>query len=55
MTLEKANDQLSKKVSNQSLELVFNDGQSEVLQAKQLGVSYNKDNSLNQLMENQLI
>ena len=53
MTLEKANDQLSKKVSNQSLELVFNDGQSEVLQAKQLGVSYNKDNSLNQLMEKQ--
>ena len=53
MTLEKANDQLSKKVSDQSLELVFNDGQSEVLQAKQLGVSYNKDNSLNQLMEKQ--
>ena len=53
MTLQKANDQLSKKVNGQSLTLVFNDGQSEVLQSAQLGVSYNKDNSLNQLMKNQ--
>lgn len=53
MTLQKANDQLSKKVNGQSLKLIFNDGQSEVLQSAQLGVSYNKDNSLNQLMENQ--
>ena len=43
MTLQKANDQLSKKVN----------GQNEVLQSAQLGVSYNKDNSLNQLMKNQ--
>lgn len=47
MTLQKANDQLSKKVNGQSLKLIFNDGQSEVLQSAQLGVSYNKDNSLN--------
>lgn len=53
MTLQKANDQLSKKVNGQSLKLIFNDGQSEVLQSAQLGVSYNKDNSLNQLMRNQ--
>lgn len=53
MTLQKANDQLSKKVNEQSLKLIFNDGQSEVLQSAQLGVSYNKDNSLNQLMKNQ--
>jgi lipoprotein-anchoring transpeptidase ErfK/SrfK len=53
MTLQKANDQLSKKVNGQSLKLIFNDGQSEVLQPAQLGVSYNKDNSLNQLMKNQ--
>lgn len=53
MTLQKANDQLSKKVNGQSLKLIFNDGQSEVLQSAQLGVSYNKDNSLNQLMKNQ--
>lgn len=53
MTLQKANDQLSKKVNGQSLKLIFNDGQSEVLQSTQLGVSYNKDNSLNQLMKNQ--
>ena len=53
MTLQKANDQLSKKVKGQSLKLIFNDGQSEVLQSAQLGVSYNKDNSLNQLMKNQ--
>ena len=53
MTLLKANDQLSKKVNGQSLKLIFNDGQSEVLQSAQLGVSYNKDNSLNQLMKNQ--
>lgn len=50
---KKANDQLSKKVNGQSLKLIFNDGQSEVLQSAQLGVSYNKDNSLNQLMKNQ--
>lgn len=53
MTLQKANDQLSKKVNGQSLKLIFNDGQSEVLQSAQLGVFYNKDNSLNQLMKNQ--
>ena len=53
MTLQKANDQLSKKVNGQSLKLIFNDGQSEVLQSAQLGVPYNKDNSLNQLMKNQ--
>lgn len=53
MTLQKANDQLSKKVNGQSLKLIFNDGQSEVLQSAQLGVSYNKDNSLNHLMKNQ--
>lgn len=53
MTLQKANDQLSKKVNGQSLKLIFNDGQSEVLQSAQLDVSYNKDNSLNQLMKNQ--
>ena len=53
MTLQKANDQLSKKVNGQSLKLIFNDGQNEVLQSAQLGVSYNKDNSLNQLMINQ--
>lgn len=53
MTLQKANDQLSKKVNGQSLKLIFNDGKSEVLQSAQLGVSYNKDNSLNQLMKNQ--
>ena len=53
MTLQKANDQLSKKVNGQSLKLIFNDGQSEVLQSAQLGVSYNKDNSLNQLMKDQ--
>ena len=53
MTLQKSNDQLSKKVNGQSLKLIFNDGQSEVLQSAQLGVSYNKDNSLNQLMKNQ--
>ena len=53
MTLQKANDQLSKKVNGQSLKLIFNDGQSEILQSAQLGVSYNKDNSLNQLMKNQ--
>lgn len=53
MTLQKANDQLSKKVNGQSLKLIFNDGQSEVLQSAQLGVSYNKDNSLNRLMKNQ--
>ena len=53
MTLLKANDQLSKNVNGQSLKLIFNDGQSEVLQSAQLGVSYNKDNSLNQLMKNQ--
>lgn len=53
MTLQKANDQLSKKVNGQSLKLIFNDGQSDVLQSAQLGVSYNKDNSLNQLMKNQ--
>lgn len=53
MTIQKANDQLSKKVNGQSLKLIFNDGQSEVLQSAQLGVSYNKDNSLNQLMKNQ--
>ena len=53
MTLQKANDQLSKKVNGQSLKLIFNDGQNEVLQSAQLGVSYNKDNSLNQLMKNQ--
>lgn len=53
MTLQKANGQLSKKVNGQSLKLIFNDGQSEVLQSAQLGVSYNKDNSLNQLMKNQ--
>lgn len=53
MTLQKANNQLSKKVNGQSLKLIFNDGQNEVLQSAQLGVSYNKDNSLNQLMKNQ--
>lgn len=53
MTLQKANDQLSKKVNGQSLKLIFNDGQNEVLQSAQLGVSYNKDNLLNQLMKNQ--
>lgn len=53
MTLQKANDQLSKKVNGQSLKLIFNDGRSEVLQSAQLGVSYDKDNSLNQLMKNQ--
>ena len=53
MTLQKANDQLSKKVNGQSLKLIFYDGQNEVLQSAQLGVSYNKDNSLNQLMKNQ--
>lgn len=53
MTLQKANAQLSKKVNGQSLKLIFNDGQNEVLQSAQLGVSYNKDNSLNQLMKNQ--
>ena len=41
------------KVNGQSLKLIFNDGQNEVLQSAQLGVSYNKDNSLNQLMKNQ--
>ena len=55
MTLQKANDQLSKKVNGQSLKLIFNDGQSEILQSAQLGVSYNKDNSLNQLMKNRCV
>lgn len=53
MTLEKANEKLSTKVSGQSLKLIFNDHQSEVLQSNQLGISYNKDNSLNQLMKDQ--
>ena len=53
LSLKQANQKLEKQVSSKSLTLVFNDGQSEVLQSAQLGVSYNKDNSLNQLMKNQ--
>ena len=53
MTLQKANDQLSKKVNGQSLKLIFNDGQSEVLQANQLGISYNEKNSLQKVLDQQ--
>ena len=53
LTLTEANEKLAEQIDARSLKLIFNDGQSEVLQSAQLGVSYNKDNSLNQLMKNQ--
>lgn len=42
LSLKQANQKLEKQVSSKSLTLVFNDGQSEVLQANQLGISYNE-------------
>ena len=48
LSLKQANQKLEKQVSSKSLTLVFNDGQSEVMQANQLGISYNEKNSWKQ-------
>ena len=53
LSLKQANQKLEKQVSSKSLTLVFNDGQSEVLQANQLGISYNEKNSLQKVMDQQ--
>lgn len=53
MTVTQVNSALSDKVGKQSIDLVFNDGQIETLQSQQLGLSFNKDNSLPDLLANQ--
>ena len=53
LSLKQANQKLEKQVSSKSLTLVFNDGQSEVLQANQLGISYNEKNSLQKVLDQQ--
>lgn len=53
MTIHEVNDVLSKNVSKQSLILEFNDGNKETLQADQLGISFNKNNSTNKVIESQ--
>lgn len=53
MTVAQVNSALSDKVRKQSIDLIFNDGQKETLQSQQLGISFNKDNSLTQLLNSQ--
>ena len=53
MTVAQVNSALSDKVGKQSIDLIFNDGQKETLQSQQLGISFNKDNSLTQLLNSQ--
>lgn len=53
MTLNEANQALSKNISKQSLDLEFNDGSTETLQSKQLGISFNEKNSIHKIMDSQ--
>lgn len=53
MTIEETNQLLSQNIKDQSLTLVFNDGKSEVLQSQQLGISFNENNSIQKVMNNQ--
>lgn len=53
MTQSEANHVMETNIGKQSLTLVFRDGQSEILQSSQLGVSFNKDNSIKKVMDQQ--
>lgn len=53
MTLDEANEVLSKNISKQSLVLEFNDGNTETLQSDQLGISFNEKNSINKVIKSQ--
>lgn len=52
-TISQVNHALSDQISNQSIDLIFNDGQKETLQSQQLGISYNENNSLSKLLNKQ--
>lgn len=53
MTGNESNQVIEKNIKNQSLTLTFNDGQNEVLQSSQLGISFQKDNSIQKVMDQQ--
>lgn len=53
MTLEEAHDVLQRKLENHQLDLTFIDNQIETINPNDSGIQYNKDNHLNDLLENQ--
>ena len=53
LTLNEANEMLSKTVDDHMLELKFNDGTSEFVSGKDLGIKYNTDNDIAQVLKKQ--
>lgn len=53
LTLDEANEKLSKTVDDHTLELKFNDGTSEFVSGKDLGVKYNTDNDVAKILKKQ--
>ena len=53
LTLNEANEMLSKTVDDHMLELKFNDGTSEFVSGKDLGIKYNTDNDITQVLKKQ--
>lgn len=53
LTISEANEKLSKTVDDYSLELKFNDGTSEFVSGKDLGVKYNTDNDVKEVLKKQ--
>lgn len=53
MSVSEANKRLSKEVDASLLELKFNDGTTETVSGQELGVKYNLDNDVDDLLEKQ--
>lgn len=53
LTVEEANDELAKLVNGYTLELQFNDGNSESISGNECGVTYNKDNNVQDILKKQ--
>ena len=53
LTVSEANEKLSKTVDDYSLELKFNDGTSEFVSGKDLGIKYNSDNDIKKVIKKQ--
>lgn len=53
LSLSAANEKLAKTVDDHSLELKFNDGTSELVSGKDLGVKYNSDNNIKNILKKQ--
>lgn len=53
LTIDEVNEKLSKTIDDYSLELKFNDGTSEFVSGKDLGVKYNKNNDVKEVLKKQ--